>query len=226
MRHNVTTPGGFFIGLGGIAAFCAASLGVSWWVTHSGPTDDLMEARLATGLAVPKDLPAADAAKKKAELDTVFQTYGYANSDVKLTLDELRGIVRVREAAKASKAGTGALNALPTWKDKAKGEVTMPIQFAIVATAKELASRKPKPSEVKVDIIPADPANPRSLPNAGGGGVQTVTFPAPQPAVPAEAKPAAPAPEAPKTSAITATPAVAATAHIRPPLLNWSESQK
>ncbi len=218
MRHNVTTPGGFFIGLGGIAAFCAASLAVSWWVTNSGPTDDLMEARLATGLAVPKDLPAPDAAKKKAELDTLFQTYGYANSDVKLTLDELRGIVRVRAAAKATKAATEALNAQPAWKDKAKGEVTMPIQFAIVATAKELATRKPKGSEVKVDILPADPANPRSLPNAGGGGVQTVTFPAPQPA--------APAAETPKTSAITAAPAVAATAHIRPPLLNWSESQK
>ena len=57
MRHNVTTPGGFFIGLGGIAAFCAASVGVAWWVTTSGPTDDLYEARLATGLAVAKDAP-------------------------------------------------------------------------------------------------------------------------------------------------------------------------
>lgn len=179
MRHNVTTPGGFFIGLGGIAAFCAASVGVAWWVTTSGPTDDLYEARLATGLAVAKDAPPADAAKKKTELDATFQSYGYKNSDVKLTLDQLREIVRRREATKASKAAEDALTALPTWKDKAKGEVTMPIQFAMAATAKELASRKPKASEVKVDILPADPANPRSLPNAGGGGVQTVTFPAP-----------------------------------------------
>ncbi len=179
MRHNVTTPGGFFIGLGGIAAFCAASVGVAWWVTTSGPTDDLYEARLATGLAVAKDAPPADAAKKKTELDATFQSYGYKNSDVKLTLDQLREIVRKREAAKATKAADDALTALPTWKDKAKGEVTMPIQFAMAATAKELPSRKPKASEVKVDILPADPANSRSLPNAGGGGVQTVTFPAP-----------------------------------------------
>ena len=179
MRHNVTTPGGFFIGLGGIAAFCAASIGVAWWVTTSGPTDDLLEARLATGLAVPKDLTGPDAAKKKAELDGVFQSYGYKDSNVKLTLDQLREIVRKREAAKATKAADEALNAAVAWKDKAKGEVTMPIQFAMAATAKDLASRKPKASEVKVDIIPADPANPRSLPNAGGGGAQTVTFPAP-----------------------------------------------
>ena len=86
------------MGLGGIFIFTLVCFAVATWVGQMGPTEDLYEARLAVGLAVPKDVPPAERDKRNAEMDKVYQGLGYADRHAKLTLNELRGIVRKRKA--------------------------------------------------------------------------------------------------------------------------------
>lgn len=191
-RHNVTTPGGAFIGLGGIFAFCLVAIGMSCWIGNLGPTDDLYEARLAVGLAVPKDTPAKELKAKEKEMDAIYQGLGYKDRNVKLTLNELRGIVRKRKAQEVAAASHKLLTE-GSVKDAAKGEAILPIDVAIKLTAAELNQKESKPSAVKVDIMPpAEPNGEPVLPNLAGNGVKTVNFSL----VPKAAAEGAPAPAA------------------------------
>jgi hypothetical protein len=257
---NVTTPGGFFIGLGGIVSFCIVAVAVYKWVKSPPVTGELRDQQVALGLRVGPDVTGADAEKKKAEvaalLDAAGRRYNGGKKPDLDKLDDLRGVVRYREAEKSKAESEKALTSPVAWKDKAKGEVTMPIELAMKIVAAGLKDRKPKASEVKLDFMPPiDPKAAPAMPNAMGGGAKTVIFadpnapaapapaPAPQPAAPAPvpaapeepAKPApAPAPAAPGApppAAAVAQPAGSPTAATvpapnRPPLLNWPESKK
>ena len=209
-KANVTTPGGFFVGLGGIVSFCVVAAGVFWWVQKTPPSEELSAQQVALGLRAGPDVKGADLAKKEAEVKAlVAQATKKYNGNDKLDinrLDDLRGVVRYREANKSREEAAKALNGEVAWKDKAKGEVTMPIALAVQAVGASLKDRKPKPSAVKIDIMPpADPSAVPMMPNAMLGGAKTVFFteptaaatpaPAPETKVPApEAK--VPSPEA------------------------------
>lgn len=222
---NVTTPGGFFIGLGGIVSFCVVAAVVYQWVKSPAPTGELRAQQVALGLRAAPDAKGDDVKKKDAEADALLaeaaQRYnGGVKPDLD-NLDDLRGVVRYREAQKSVAQAGKALQGAVAWKDKAKGEVTMPIDLAMKIVATGLKDRKPKPSAVKIDIMPpADPTAAPMMPNAMMGGARTVFFtdpnpaPAPAPAVPA----AAPAP-APSQVAPPPAPAPAPAPN-RPPLLN------
>jgi len=200
-RHNVTTPGGAFIGLGGIFVFCLIAVGMSCWIGNLGPTDDLYEARLAVGLAVPKDTPQKELKAKENAMDAIYQGLGYKDRNVRLTLNELRGVVRKRKAQEVS-AASHKLQAEGSVKDAAKDEAILPIDVAIKLTAEELLKKGQgegfspqgsKASAVKIDILPpAEPNGDVVLPNLSGNGVKTVNFSL----VPKAAPQAAPAPEA------------------------------
>lgn len=224
-RTNVTTPGGFFVGLGGIVAFCLVAAVVYSWVRKPGPTDEFRAQQVALGLRPPPDVHGADADKKRSEtkqlVDDAKERYN-AGQEIDLDrLDDLRGVVRYRAAKKSKDDGAKALTAPVAWKDKAKGEVTMPIELAMNVVAAGLKNRAPKPSAVKVDVMPpVDPKVAPSLPNAMGGGVKTMIFsdpnpvvPAPAPAAPPAAAPAA-APTAPVVPATPTPPAPAAPAAV------------
>lgn len=248
---NVTTPGGFFVGLGGVAAFCVVAAVVYQWVKAPAPTGDLRPQQVALGFRAPDDAPVADAKKKEAEASALLavaaQRYNGGVTPDLDNLDDLRGVVRYREAGKVAAEAGKALTGAVAWKDKGKGEVTMPIDLAMKVVATGLKDRKPKASAVKVDISPApDPNAPPMMPNAMGGGARTVFFadpnasaaPAPAPvpaATPVPAAPAptqavpppAPAPGAAPGAAVPAKPAAAtASAPARPLLLNWPETKK
>jgi hypothetical protein len=229
-KANVTTPGGFFVGLGGIVCFSVVAAAVFWWVKTPAENTELRPQQIALGLRAPADAKGDDVQKKDKETKTLLDEAkarynGGASPDID-NLDDLRGVVRYREAqktiAEAGKALTGAV----AWKDKAKGEVTMPISLAMNVVANGLKDRKPKPSAVKVDISPAlDPKAPPMMPNAMGGGANTVFFadpnavPAAAPAPAAPATPPAPAPAAPAAQPATppAVPAASAPAAVPPP---------
>ncbi len=229
-KANVTTPGGFFIGLGGIVSFCVVALLVFVWVRTPAKNDELRAQQIALGLRAADDAKVDDAKKKdadtKALLNSAAMRYNGGTKPNLDKLDDLRGVVRYREAMKAGDEGAKALTAAPVWKDKAKGEVTMPIELAMKVVANNLKDRKPKASAVKLDVFPVlDPNAAPMMPNAMGGGAKTVIFadpnapaaPAPAPAAPAPsaiptAPPAAPAPAAPP-----ATPAAPAPATPVPP---------
>ncbi|MEO6753960.1 MAG: hypothetical protein ABIP85_19435, partial [Chthoniobacteraceae bacterium] len=101
------------------------------------------------------------------------------------------------------------LTGAAAWKDKAKGDVTMPIDVAMKVVANNLKDRKPKASAVKVDMMPAlDPNAAPMMPNAMGGGAKTVIFADPN----AVAAPAA----APAPAAVPNTPPAAAPAPVPP----------
>jgi hypothetical protein len=135
-------------------------------------------------------------------------------------------VIRFRESDKLKAEAEKALIGAVAWKDKAKGDVTMPIELAMKAVANNLKDRKPKVSAVKVDALPVlDPNAAPMMPNAMGGGAKTVIFadpnapaapapaaPVPATPAPAPAAPAAPAPEptAPAPAAPAATPAAPA----------------
>jgi hypothetical protein len=244
---NVTTPGGFFVGLGGIAVFCLVAAFVYNWVRKPAATDEFHAQQVALGLRPAADVRGADADKKHAETAALVaaaaQRYNAGEKPDLDRLDDLRGVIRYREAEKAKADGLKSLTAPIAWKDKAKGEVTMPIDLAMKIVASAIKTRTPKASAVKLDVMPpVDPKAAPSLPNAMGGGVKTVIFAdpnavAPAPAAPpATAPPAAPAPAepakpAPAPAGAAAAPPQGQTAQTvaapnRPPLLNWPESKK
>ena len=211
-KVNVTTPGGFFVGLGGIVCFSVVAAGVYFWVRSASTETELRPQQIALGLRAADDAKPEDAEKKKTETSGLLREAGYRyNGGVSPDLDnleELRGVIRYRESQKAIAEAGKALAGGAAWKDKAKGEVTMPISLAMSVVANGLKDRKPKPSAVKVDISPAlDPNAPPMMPNAMGGGAKTVFFADPN-AVPAPAAtPATPAP-----AGVPATPPIAPTA--------------
>lgn len=259
-KANVTTPGGFFIGLGGIVSFCIVAAFVWWWVKSPTANSELRPQQIALGLRAADGAPGAEAEKKAADtkvlIDAAAKKYnGGTKPDID-KLDDLRGVIRYRESNKLKAEAEKALTAAPAWKDKAKGEVTMPIDLAMKVVAANLKDRKPKASAVKLDVFLAlDPNAPPMMPNTMGGGAKTVIFadpnapaaPATVPAAPAPAAPAAaPAPTTPAPAAPAATPAapapaptapggasvtsprpgVAVSAPARPTLLNWPDSKK
>ena len=229
-KANVTTPGGFFFGLGGIVSFCVVAAAVWWWVKSPSSDTELRPQQIALGLRAPDDAKGDDAKKKAADTDALLKAAakkynGGAQPNLD-KLDDLRGVIRFRESDKLKAEAEKALIGAVAWKDKAKGDVTMPIELAMKAVANNLKERKPKASAVKVDALPVlDPNAAPMMPNAMGGGAKTVIFAdpnapaAPAPAAPvpatpppAPAAPAAPAPEptAPASAAPAATPAAPA----------------
>ncbi len=64
---NVTTPGGFFVGLGGIVSFCIVAIVVYQWVKSPAPSEDLRSQQVALGLRPAPDVKGAEAKKKEAE---------------------------------------------------------------------------------------------------------------------------------------------------------------
>ena len=222
---NVTTPGGFFVGLGGIVCFSVVAAAVYFWVKAPTATGELRPQQVALGLRAADDAKDDDVKKKDTEssalLQAAAQRYNGGVSPDLDKLDDLRGVIRYREAQKSKTDADKALTGAAAWKDKAKGEVTMPIDLAMKVVASGLKDRKPKASAVKVDISPApDPNAPPMMPNAMGGGAKTVFFadpnavpaPAPAPAAAPTNPPAAPAAPAPApTAPPAAAPAVPAT---------------
>ena len=241
MRTNVTTPGGFFVGLGGIVAFCVVSSLVYLWVKNPAPNSDLRPQQAALGLAAAPDAPHDQVKKKKEETDVLLEAAAAKyNGGVKPDIDrlpELRGVVRYREAQKSASTAEAALNA----PSKEQGKTV--IAAAIEEVAKEIAGKEAAPSKIAL----AEPPPPETkdptvapLPNFTGGGVRTMHFvnptapapgaaptPAPgaAPATPPTQAPA-PAPAAPQANvSLEAAAPIAAVAPSRPPLLNWSASK-
>lgn len=221
MRHNVTTPGGFFVGLGGIVAFCIVSSGVYLWVKSSSENTELRPQQIALGLAPAEDASAETRKAKLAETDSLLaaagKTYNEKGRKPDLNnLADLRGVVRYREAQKLVAAHDQALNAPSSVTGKTV------LEAAMDEVAREIAQKKPAASEVALMEVAPDPTQPPALPNYGGGGSKTMNFA--DPAKPAAAStPAAPE-AAPATPAPTA-PAPAAPEPARPPLLNSPEQK-
>src|SRR5688572_8014775 len=113
MRHNVSTPGGFFVGLGGIIAFCVVSSLVYLWVKNPAPSEELRQHQAALGLAAAPDASRDEVKKKRAETDVLLEAAAVKyNGGKKPDIDrlaELRGVVRYREAQKAADASEKAL---------------------------------------------------------------------------------------------------------------------
>ncbi len=227
-KANVTTPGGFFVGLGGIVSFCVVAAAVSFWVKSHATSEELRPQQVALGLRAANDAPGAEVQKKEDETNSLLKDAGQrynggAQPNID-KIDDLRGVIRFREAKKTIAEADKALTGATAWKDKAKGEVTMPISLAMNVVANGLKDRKPKPSAVKVDPMPAlDPNAAPLMPNAMGGGAKTVFFAdphaaaAPAAAAPAPAQPAAaPAALAPSTPKPAPAPAPAAPAPAAP----------
>ncbi len=233
MRHSVTTPGGFFIGLGGIAVSLAVAGFVYCWVKSPASSDDLHPQQLSLGLVSAPDASNDAREKKKTEvaelLSAAGQKYNGGNKPNIDKLDDLRGVIRYREAQKSATDAQAVLNA-PSSVKGADGKPQPVIAAAMEAVAKDISAKKPAPSTVKVDIAPpAQRVMPPPMPNLQNGGVNTVIFADPnaKPAeVPKPAEPAKPAAtEPPKSTAAGATPAFASASN-RTPLINWSETQK
>lgn len=126
-------------------------------------------------------------------------------------LDKKRADNRIAVRTKLEKEATDALTT-EGWVDKAKGIVRVPVASVLAATAKELAAKKPAPSQVKVEpplpmpvIDPnATEPPPPALPSAPQGADTirfaslTVATPAPPAATPVPVPPAStPQPPAP-----------------------------
>lgn len=233
MRHSVTTPGGFFIGLGGIAVSLAVAGFVYCWVKSPATSDDLHPQQLALGLVPAPDASREVREKKNGEVGELLTAAGQKYNNGKKPnidkLDDLRGVVRYREAQKSA-ADAQAVLAAPSNAKGADGKTQPVIAAAMDAVAKDIVVKKPAPSTVKVDIAPpVERIMPPPLPNLQSGGVNNVIFADPN-AKPAEApKPAEPAKpavtEPPKSAATGATPAFASASN-RTPLIHWSETQK
>ena len=201
-RPNVTTPGGFFVGLGGIVSFCVVAAVLYFWVKSPATNVELRPQQVALGLRAADDAKEDDVTKKKKETGDLLKAaalrYNGGVSPDLDKLDDLRGVIRYRESEKSKTEGDKALTGAAAWKDKAKGEVTMPIALAMNLVANGLKDRKPTASAVKVDISPAlDPNAPPMMPNAMGGGAKTVFFADPNAPAPAPAPVPAPAVHAP-----------------------------
>jgi len=182
MRHNVTTPGGFFVGLGGIAAFCAVSAGVYLWVSKPAASTELEPQKTALGL-VSKEK------EKQVEIDALLAAasndYNGGNKINLNNIDDLRGVVRHREAAKSAKDAE-----LLTAKSNVEGKTVLEAAIAQVVT--EIAAKKPAASAVKIDLNAPAADAPLSMPNLQGRGTSTMTFP-PITAPASTTTPAAPA---------------------------------
>src|SRR3954470_9813634 len=102
MRHNVTTPGGFFVGLGGIITFCVVSGLVYLWVKAPAHNDELRPQQIALGLVA--EGSGDDAKKKNDETEALLQAAGDRYNDGRKpnidNLTELRGVLRYRESQK------------------------------------------------------------------------------------------------------------------------------
>jgi hypothetical protein len=238
MRHNLTTPGGFFVGLGGIAAICVMTAGVYWWVKSAAVNTELRPQQAALGLAA-KPEETGDAAKTvAAKTDALLKSAAAAYNDGRMpdldNLAELRGVVRYRAAKESDQKAAEALNAPSSVPGKTI------IQAAMEAVAAEIKAKPVSKSAVALmEVVAADPTAAPTLPNVTGGGAKTQQFadpnakpaatpaPAPQPvpAIPATPTPAAPTPAAP-VPAVAPPPAAPAPAPARPPLINSSEPQK
>lgn len=238
MRHSVTTPGGFFIGLGGIVASVAVAAGVYWLISKPSTNEELRVQQAALGLAPKKEdtdhkTIETITASRDALLEEAAAKYNGGKKPNLDELEDLRGVVRMREAQKTIAAADTTLHA--NSKEKGKDGKPLPvIEVAMAEVAKEIVTKKTAPTQVKVDPLPIPQNLPPSLPNLLGGGVHTMTFPplgqaaapapAPAPVVPpapvpatkpapapAAATPAAPAPAAPAPApAPTSTPAPSA----------------
>ena len=103
-KANVTTPGGFFIGLGGIVSFCVVGALVFLWVKKPAVNEELRPQQNALGLRAADDAKVDDAAKKdtetKALLTAAAMRYNGGAQPNLDKLDDLRGVVRFREAKK------------------------------------------------------------------------------------------------------------------------------
>jgi len=242
MRHSVTTPGGFFIGIGGIAVSLVVAAGVYWIVSRPSSNEELRVQQAALGLAPTKEdvekkdeekIRAVNASRDELLKHAAEKYNGGKNPNID-DLEDLRGVVRLREAEKSVTTAEQALNAPSI--EAGKSVITL----AMNQVAGEITAKKPAASAVKADVINAAPAGAPSLPNQLGGGAHTMIFlsvePAPAPAAaPAPSPAPAPAPAAPaaKPSADatpTTTPATAtasaAPAPSRAPLLNGNEPTK
>ena len=241
------------MGLGGIVAFCVVSSLVYLWVRTPARQNDLRAQQTALGLAATPEAPREEKKKKEDETDALLDAAANKYNGGKRPnidqLQELRGVVRYREAQKTVEAANKALSAPSSVAGKTV------LAAAMDEVVQELATKKPVASKVALaEMGPADPSAPPILPNFTGGGVRTFNFvdpnkpaaaptpaappqpapdqkaapgsttPAPAPAAPnaAPAAPnAAPAPQ-PNPQPNAAAPAGAAAPN-RPPLLNSPE---
>ena len=178
MRHNVTTPGGFFVGLGGIAAFCAVAAGVYCIVGGPTASTELEPHKVALGLVAK-----SSEKEKQKEIDTLLgkaaNEYNGGKTPNLNNLDDLRGVVRFREAHKSNVDSMALLTAKSTVEGKNV------LQAAMDSVATEMAAKKPVASAVKVDLLAPAADAPVSMPNFQGGGAKTITFPVPVLSVPA-----------------------------------------
>jgi hypothetical protein len=148
-------------------------------------------------------------------------------------LDTKRADQRIATRAKLDKEDADALTT-EAWVDKAKGIVRVPVASILAATAKELAAKKPAPSQVKVEApLPAPVVDPNSteppppaMPSAPQGA-DTIHFAtlAPPPAAAAPAPAPATQSPAPAPSAPAAATAPAPAAPARPPIINSPEQK-
>jgi hypothetical protein len=140
-------------------------------------------------------------------------------------VDAKRAAQRIEARTKLDQADREALTTA-SWVDKEKGVVRLPVADAIKLVAKDLAAKKPAPSQVKVD--PPLPMPPPYDPNSkeppiapltsSPQGADTIRFDPP-------AAPPAPPPAAPPAAAIAPAleKATASAAPNRPPLIHWTE---
>lgn len=209
MRHSVTTPGGFFIGLGGIALSLVVVGAVYSLVKSPEHGDELKPQQISLGL-----VPAADATgdarnAKNEEVSKLLTAAGAkynggAKPDIN-KLDDLRGVVRYREAQKSIADADKVLGA-PSSVKAADGKTLSVLAAAMQDVEKSIAAKKPAPSAVKVDIAPpAEPTMPPPMPNVQSGGTNNVIFKAP-----AEKKAETPKSAEPEKPAAAAEPAKSA----------------
>ena len=107
MRNSVTTPGGFFIGVGGIVASLFVAFGVYWIVKKPTPNDDLQPQLIAQKL-VPAEVTTtytkaeADTVKREASalLDAAAAKYNGGKTPDVREIEDFRGVLRYREAQK------------------------------------------------------------------------------------------------------------------------------
>lgn len=237
MRHSVTTPGGFFIGLGGIAASLVVAYAVYSAVRKPSASHELLTQQIALKLEPAKDASDAEVKKTHAETKALLEQAAAKYNEGKTpninVLDDLRGVLRFREAQKSRDEAHKTLHAESNVKDAAGKPLPM-LAASMQVFAKELKGRAPKPTEVKVDLNPPAEVilSELALPNLQGGGANTIVFPAIKPpaAEPAPVAPAAPAPAKPAASAqpapVTTASVSAAIQPNRPPLLNGTEPTK
>src|SRR5207248_2850419 len=110
------------------------------------PTGEFRAQQVSLGLRPGPDVHGADVVKKNAEvaplLAAAAKRYNGGQQPDLDNLEDLRGVVRYRESEKSKSESEKTLAAPPAWKDKAKGQVTMPIDLAMKFVASGLSDRK------------------------------------------------------------------------------------